>query len=275
MDKNLILSGAGKAVRIKGDSDPNMANIIRRKVRAISRRFGYAILDLHKDQATDLFVPGHLMKIFDRLKINCVIDVGANRGDYAATLRHFGYTGRVVSIEPLPDVYAQLRERAAGDPGWDTLNFAVGQKEEVRPLKVYASRPLSSFLSPVPGIDEIVLESEVTDVIPVTVKTIDAIFKDLVRGISDPRVFLKLDTQGCDLEVMKGSLASLKQVHGIQSEISVIPLYEGMPDYVQSLDFFYKLGFLPTGFFAVTGHRNTGRVIEFDVVLTRLADQPS
>ncbi len=242
---------------------------LRDAVRAISRGCGYAILDLRKSQATSLFLPGHLKEAFQNSGINCVIDVGAHRGAYGSMLRRMGYQGRIIAVEPLQDVYAELCNRASGDSNWRPLNIALGQREEIRPLNIYAARDLSSFLASVPHIEDIVPQAQVVSVANVAVHTIDRMFAEFVEGIADPRVFIKLDTQGYDLEVMGGALASLERIHGVQSEISVIPLYREMPTYVQSLAFFYSLGFTPTGFFTVTGHRQTGRTLEFDVVLTR------
>ena len=58
--------------------------------------------------------------------INVVLDVGANVGQYGTGLRNVGYTGRIVSFEPLSTEFKQLSAKATADGAWQSLNFALG-----------------------------------------------------------------------------------------------------------------------------------------------------
>src|SRR4051794_18567254 len=66
----------------------------------------------------------HIAAVLRMYRVNCVLDVGANRGQYATALRRAGYMGRIVSFEPVPDVFDELRRRAAGDPAWVAYPYA-------------------------------------------------------------------------------------------------------------------------------------------------------
>src|SRR2546423_8564507 len=58
--------------------------------------------------------------------IDLVIDVGANQGQFARTMRdQLSYRGRIVSFEPLTNAFAALRRAAAGDPSWICYNIAL------------------------------------------------------------------------------------------------------------------------------------------------------
>jgi FkbM family methyltransferase len=246
-----------------------MLGIAKNIVRASADRLGYAVLDLRKDQWLGRFLPAHLKIILDALEINCVIDVGANIGQYALMLRHAGYNGRIVSVEPVPESHRKLERRASSDPAWHTMNVAFGPRNESKSFHIFAASDLSSFLDPSVHMEPNIGDSNIMRSEPVMVKSLDSVFKTIVDGIKEPKVFLKLDTQGYDLEVMKGSGRSVGYFHAIQSELSVVPLYEGMPDYLDALRYYRDIGFEPTGFFPVVNDRKSRHVLEFDAVLTR------
>jgi FkbM family methyltransferase len=238
-------------------------------VRDAAVRLGYGVFDLRKDTNPAVFLPGHLQATFVRLGINCVVDVGANVGQFASMIRGSGYTGRIVSIEPVADTYAALSRLAQADPSWRTLNVALGRSDGEKTFNVFADRDMSSFLNPVAGLWQGTGTSCVANIQTVTVKRLDAIFDKVIEGLARPRVFLKLDTQGYDLEVAAGANDSLRYVLGVQTELSVVPVYQGMPDYVDALRIFRNLGFELTGVFPVCHDQQTGHVIEFDAVMTR------
>lgn len=237
--------------------------------RHIAHAFGWAAVDLRKDVGTGMFLPGHLRALFRKLEINCVVDVGANRGDYAAMLRGIGFEGLIISVEPLSEVCNELATRAAGDIRWRVLNFAAAAQRGEQELNVSAARDLSSLLRAADNAPEIVLNSQIIRREFVPLKRLDEVVPEIMAELQNPRVFLKLDTQGYDLQAMEGARGFLSSILGLQSELSVVPLYQGMPDYVQALGYYRDLGFRPTGFYSVVGHRRTRRVIEFDVVFTR------
>ncbi|MEO7863561.1 MAG: FkbM family methyltransferase [Nitrospirales bacterium] len=252
-----------------------MLKAVRDAVRSLIGKFGYDIVNLRKDENTSRFLPQHLRRQFAKLGINCVIDVGANCGQYASMLRDVGYCGRIVSIEPLPELCAGLQECAATDPEWRIINMALGEREEVLPFNVLNATDLSSLLAPKQDIGRIVPRSEVAKVIDVQVTTLDKLLPQVIAGLPEPRIFLKMDTQGYDLHVVRGGLQSLKRICLIQSELSIIPLYEAMPNYVQALQTFNECGFIPSGFFSVYKEVETGLNVEYDVVLTRRAPSDS
>ena len=71
--------------------------------------------------------PG-LSDFLDTRRVDLVIDVGANAGQFARDLRSLGYRGRIHSFEPLPTAFAELQSVAASDPLWEMSNVGVGRK---------------------------------------------------------------------------------------------------------------------------------------------------
>jgi hypothetical protein len=77
-----------------------------------------------------------------------------------------------------------------------------------------------------------------------------------------------MDTQGYDLEVLEGATGCLSSVLGLQSEIALKPIYEGMPDYLTALAKYNSLGFGITSTVPVSRDKDM-TVIEFDCLMVR------
>jgi FkbM family methyltransferase len=88
-------------------------------------------------------------KLLDRLGITLFLDVGANSGKLAESIRLIGYKGRIVSFEPNPTEYRELAARATGDGGWTAKCCALGDAEGTVALNVTGSNSVfSSILTP-------------------------------------------------------------------------------------------------------------------------------
>jgi FkbM family methyltransferase len=210
----------------------------------------------------------HVDWMLRELDINCVLDVGANVGQYAKKLRAGGYAGRIVSFEPVAALADELRRSAKNDPDWQVVQCALGEADEeteinVRPGTMSSLLPTSDFGK---SWSKRLRETEVQTI---DVRRLDGLFADAVAGIDDPRVYLKLDTQGYDLQAFAGGGECLKQVVGMQSEVACVPIYDHMPRLPEQISTYEAEGFEITGMFPVTRHQSTLRVIEFDVTMVR------
>jgi FkbM family methyltransferase len=208
-------------------------------------------------------------QVLAMLEINCVLDVGAWKGDYAKFLRYLGYEGRIISFEPIRELYATIREMANADAQWTVYRLALGSENALMDFNVSASSDLSSFLakneySPAP-----IGATDIVRVEKIKVRRLDCIYDDVMKGIVNPRILLKMDTQGYDLEVVKGAEGCLQQILGLQSEVSVKPLYRGMPGYLDALREYHALGFNLVGFFDVIRDSRTLNIVEYDCLMVR------
>lgn len=237
--------------------------ILRRPLKAA----GYRLLHFEVDAEPALRF--HLRKVLKRLDVNCIFDVGANRGEYARLLREEGYAGDIISFEPNKETYQYLSEIARKDKRWAVYNMALGSEETTLNLNVAQISCLSSLLTPTEYAEKVFGKEMIDHTQSVEVKRLDSIYSELVKHIPDPRIFLKMDTQGYDLEVIKGAAGCLENVLGLQSEISVRPLYENTPNYLQSLAEYHSLGFNLTGLFTVNLDRQTFNIVEYDCVMIR------
>jgi FkbM family methyltransferase len=213
----------------------------------------------------------HIAWILRELQINCVLDVGGNRGQFGLRLRHAGYDGRIVSFEPLSHLADQLHEHADQDPEWHVVHHALGDEETEAEITVVAGGGATSSFLPVsdfgrrwsPRLQGIRKET-------VPIRRLDDVFDEAVAGIEDPRVFLKMDTQGYDVRVFHGAGARIGDVLGLQSEISCVPLYDGMPRMPEAVATYESAGFETTGIFPVSRDNDQLRVIELDIIMIRV-----
>ena len=100
-------------------------------------------------------------------------------------------------------------------------------------------------------------------------RRLDSVYDEVVGDQADPRVYLKLDTLGYDLRAFRGAGDANRHVVGMQSELSCVPIYEGMPAWAEQLTAYEGAGFEIAGMYEVSRDEPTLRVIEFDVVMVR------
>jgi FkbM family methyltransferase len=244
---------------------------LRRIVRSVINWLGYEIRSKDFDPEANFILPRHLLKLFELLKINCVIDVGANQGQYALMLRSFGYKGHIISIEPIRETYALLRKETENDKLWQAYSFALGAENSIKQFNVCKRSKFSSFLVTSVYSKKVYGQSPLLDhVEQVEMKRLDSVMDELVKEIASPHIILKMDTQGYDIEVLKGASGCIDRIMAIQTELSVLPLYESMPRYNDALLYLESLGFHITGFFTVIRDPASLRLIEMDCVMTRL-----
>ncbi len=200
-------------------------------MRAVS--MGLRLPEGQLDRISEL---SHLRALLGDLGINCVLDVGANRGQFATELRAIGYTGHIISFEPVEREFVEASRRLAGDPKWKGYQIALGSEEMESKINVTQRSDLSSLL-------RLRDSGTVLHRQDVSVRRLDGILPALVEQIPSARIFLKMDTQGFDVEVFRGASGCIKSVLGLQSELSITPIYERMPHYIQALAEYEALGF--------------------------------
>ena len=168
--------------------------------------------------------------LLDRLGIDLVLDVGANEGQYAKRLRTgANYSGRIASFEPLADPFLRLKEGSRHDPLWDVYNVGLGQRAGLLPMNVAMNSVSSSVLGMLPRHIDAAPGSAYVGTEMVRFSTLDSLFMDVCG--SAEAIFLKIDVQGLELEVLRGATQSLDRIATIQLEVSLVPLYAGQPTF--------------------------------------------
>ncbi|HEX5127853.1 MAG TPA: FkbM family methyltransferase [Rhodocyclaceae bacterium] len=207
----------------------------------------------------------YLQKLFALLEIDCVFDVGANNGQFRDFLRYeVDYQGTIISFEAMPDYVERLRDRARQDEHWLIEGYALGSKSGTASFNVMAESQFSSFLQPDhSAVQRFQDTNTVQRTVEVRVKTLAEVMPELKRKFEMHSAYLKMDTQGFDLEVVRGAGPHIRDFLALQTEASVKPIYAGMPSYDVVIKTLEAEGFEPSGIFP----NNSGHfplLIEFD-----------
>lgn len=211
----------------------------------------------------------HLEDMLRAYRIDTIIDVGASVGQFAMAMRDLGFKGDIHSFEPIKQTYARLASAAASDDRWTTHNMALGSKPGTLLMNVAEGSVFSSALAPNSFGSARFEGMKVQRQEEVEVSTLDYFIEHHLDG-GNRRIFLKMDTQGFDLEVFAGAAASLERICCVLSELSLIPIYEGMTDYLRALSTYREKGFSVSGWYSVNRNDDLS-LIEVDCMMVNRA----
>lgn len=186
-----------------------------------------------------------LKKLIDYLDVDCVFDIGANQGQYAEMLRkHAGFKGYIFSFEPNPHDAAIVRKRAERDDKWIISELAISNQDGTAQFNVMQSSQFSSLSSP--SHDDVQLFTQMNSVsktITVQTERLSTTLRRLQAEHGFVRPFLKMDTQGYDVNIVKGSPEAVREFVGLQSELAIAKLYADSVDFREAITEYERHGF--------------------------------
>jgi FkbM family methyltransferase len=195
----------------------------------------------HHDESGELAVLQRLTRLWPRTEALCLMDAGANKGDYTAALasafQHYPHA-QIWALEPSLSTFARLEKKIAASSFKDriaALNIGLGQREETIPFYAPADAGRSGLSSVYPrrlnhfGVQ--LEKSESIHLLP-----LDALCAQ--KGIAKIH-FLKLDLEGHELAALEGASTLLREqrLDAIQFEFGGCNI--DSRTYFQ--DFYYRL----------------------------------
>ena len=240
-----------------------MAVSYKQQVRRVIRQFG---IDLVRYPLHDPLA--RTVKLLASNRIDCVIDVGANDGGFATAIRRFGYSGRIISFEPLLEPFEKLRKQAESDGLWDVHRCAVGAASGEVTIHVSGDEAKSSsVLEMLPSHTNAAPNSRPVGMQTVHQYRLDRLLPDLAVSPAS-RAFLKIDVEGYENAVLDGAVGIFADggVVGLQLELSLVPLYSGAMTYREGLDRAEGLGMRLMGLDPVFADAESGQLLQVDAV---------
>ena len=202
-----------------------------------------------------------------QMEFACILDVGANIGQFALAASCCFPKAKIYCFEPIPSAFMQLKKNIKRNPQIQAFNCALGNHPGKARFYENKFSQVSSLYKIDKRNDNPKYDQDKTMPVDVDICRLDDLYPSL--DIKTP-VLLKMDVQGMEKEVLQGSgSALLKITDFVLLEVPFIPLYEHqllfdeLNDYMRSLD--YKL-LAPIGI-------NKGKhemIIEMDILYRRV-----
>lgn len=173
-------------------------------------------------------------------KIGMIIDIGANRGQFALSMRKLFPYAKIISFEPLSEEYSMINNKFIKDTRFESFNLALGNSKGEAKINRNKFSPSSSLLS---------ITENHTHNFPKTATTFEEIIHintldDCAKAIElENPLFIKIDVQGYEKQVIMGGIETLKKATFVLIELSFQELYVGQSTFHDIYSILHKLGF--------------------------------
>jgi FkbM family methyltransferase len=226
-----------------------MALMIKKSIRRLLGRFGYVVRHVgQKDGMTGVDLVHDVGILLGQKRPVVLFDVGANIGQTIASFLAMFPDSQIHSFEPSPATFEALRNAYGHDARIHLENLALGDHEGTLPFHVTNDYSVNdSLLEPA-------WDARAT-VVPVQASTLNRYCQQhRVESIDH----LKIDTQGFDLQVLRGAdqLLKEKRVRSLSVELTFSPMYKSQPPYIEVLSFLDAAGYQLLGFYEQTYRHN-------------------
>jgi FkbM family methyltransferase len=195
-----------------------------------------------------------------------VVDVGANSGQWISSLRKNGFKGPALCVEPSKKIFDQLTQNLSGS---NTVfaNVAIGNFNGFANLNVASNQGLSSSL-----LEMDAFHKRGNPRIGVTHKEKVTVCKlsSLLNTINSTKIYLKIDTQGYELEVLKSiNPTNYKKIKAIELELNLVNTYKGATMIEEIMTVLRKNQFHPIRLENGFGMKGIGQILQMDGIFIR------
>lgn len=199
--------------------------------------------------------------------VRTVIDVGANRGQFARSISKIFPRAKLHSFEPLPGPFEDLRKWASGQGGRvQVYNLALGDEKKTVTINLHEDHsPSSSILSTTDTAIRIYPKLNRQHEVLVQQTTLDDVLGDSeMEGL----VLIKLDVQGYEDHVVRGGKKVFSRADACICEISLDTLYEGQATFDGVIERMRSIGFRYAGNISQS-YGKDGHCIFMDILFVR------
>jgi FkbM family methyltransferase len=239
-----------------------MRSAVRSAVSQLLRPVGFDLIRLYR-------VPRTTFLGLRRFPIQTVIDVGANRGQFAREALTFFPRAHIISFEPQPAAFEQLCQFAAHCPSQVTpVKLALGDSEGRAHMQVHVDWDYSSSLLATTSLaHQLYPYQQQQTTINVRLTTLDSFFASAGYRLQ-PDILVKIDAQGYDDRVIRGGRSVFSQARACIVEINLDQLYQGQGSFKDIFALLDEFGYRYVGNLDQV-YATDGRVVFIDAVFLR------
>jgi FkbM family methyltransferase len=240
-------------------------NNLERITKKIFQNFGILIRKYNPATSEEL----RRIKLFEHYKVDLVFDIGANKGQYATGIMDAGYKNKIVSFEPLSSAHSVIDSLSKSYGNWTIAQrCAIGSRNEEIEINISANSVSSTLLNMLDTHLDGAPESKIIGKEKVKVYPLDEIAPELIR--ESKNIFLKIDVQGFEQEVLKGAQKMLEKAKGVEMEISLVPLYQDQNWLLaEILKYMTDKGFTLVSIVPAFTDHKTGKVLQCNGIFFR------
>ena len=200
------------------------------------------------------------MNVLRSVRSELFIDIGANRGQFSLAAQKAFPSAEIMCFEPLTSAYKVLDTIFRSKPKVKTHHVAIGDAETEMAINVSKREDSSSLLDILDSQTKIFPGTGRRDTEQVTVRRLSNFIpgEGLLKSI-----FVKIDVQGYELEVLKGALDIIKGINYFYIECSFLELYKGQAIASDVIEFLSNQGFLLDGIYNLH-HDRAGMAVQAD-----------
>ena len=196
-----------------------------------------------------------------------VVDVGANRGQFALVARQQFPSARITSFEPLPEPAAEWRQLFLLDKRTHIVEAAIGDSDGVATMHISGKDDSSSLLPIKPAQDALFPGTAEVGTIQVGVSRLSS---HIPKETLQQPALLKIDVQGFELQVLTGCADLLDRFDWVYVECSFVELYEGQALVDQVVDWLREHGFFLRGAYNIA-YGSSREAVQGDFLFSRLS----
>lgn len=230
--------------------------MIKKKIKKLLNHIGISIskYDLNNSEF-------RLKYFLTKRSVECVLDIGANVGQYGNYLREIGYKNKIISFEPIHEAYIELAENSKKDKFWTVYNLGLGSENKDVQINISKNSVSSSILKMKDSHMNAEPESKYIDTQNIKIKTLEQFMTS--EKITEKKLFLKIDVQGYEHHVIQG-IKNFKNIEGFQIEMSLEKLYENQMIFEELYSLVKSKGFELWDFRRGFCDNKSGKVLQVD-----------
>lgn len=237
---------------------------IKKLIKKIINRLGYDLVPFNYRSHA---IPRQ-KKIMEFNQIDLVLDVGANIGNYGhKLLETMDFNGKIISFEPMRKEFNILNDRCSRYPSWSAENLALGDFNGNSTINISENSVSSSLLDILPDHTSSAPTSKFVKKEDIRVVTLDQFLTD--HNIKSSNIFLKLDVQGFEMEVLRGTQTHFDKIKMLHVELSLDELYENGSLFDEIYLYLRSVGFKLVGVEPGFSRADNGELLQIDGLFVR------